>query len=193
VGNGRCSEQSNIQRLWGINMATNYTVIYTHPSGGTATFIYEDGELSSLAKGLDAEQFWVFKQVKALLLRNDEGDLALASGMMAEHGFTAQVTQPLPTLLTSPDALRGRPSPATRTVPSVHYRRPPGESFAIFQRAGHSHGEVHWRENGQVVVLAPHRTPTPPTADGTAKTPQSEEWSQNHNASHHGEVHWREG
>ncbi|MBA3824898.1 MAG: hypothetical protein H0X24_13505 [Ktedonobacterales bacterium] len=55
-------------------MATNYTVIYTHPSGGTATFIYEDGELSSLAKGLDAEQFWVFKQVKSLLLRNDEGD-----------------------------------------------------------------------------------------------------------------------
>jgi hypothetical protein len=174
------------------SMATNYTVIYTHPSGGTATFIYEDGEMSSLAKGLDAEQFWVFKQVKSLLLRNDEGDIALANAMMAQHGFTAQVMQPLPTLLTSPESLHTRPTINARAIPPVHYRRPPTESFPIFKRGGHGHGEVHWRESGHVVILAPHRTPnTPPSAtvSGTATTTEG---VQQRAASHHGEVHWRE-
>ncbi len=170
-------------------MATNYTVIYTHPSGGTATFIYEDGELSSLAKGLDAEQFWVFKQVKSLLLRNDEGDLALANQMMAEHDFTAQVMQPLPTLLTSPDALRTRPTAAAKALPEVHYRRPPTESFPIFKRSGHGHGEVHWRESGPVVILPPHSArPSAAADERTATTGDAHQ----HTALHHGEVHWRE-
>ncbi|HEX8034937.1 MAG TPA: hypothetical protein VF510_13865, partial [Ktedonobacterales bacterium] len=57
-------------------MSENFEVVYTHPSGATATFIRHDGELDALAKALDAEQFWVFKNVKTLLVRNDEGDLA---------------------------------------------------------------------------------------------------------------------
>ena len=59
-------------------MPENYEVIYTHPSGATATFIRQDGELDALAKGLDAGQFWVFKNVKSLLVRNDAGDRRLA-------------------------------------------------------------------------------------------------------------------
>jgi hypothetical protein len=74
-------------------MPENYEVIYTHPGGATATFIRQGGELDALAKGLDAEQFWVFKQVKALLVRNDAGDLEEASRLMASVGFTAHVRE----------------------------------------------------------------------------------------------------
>ncbi|MGZ3664879.1 MAG: hypothetical protein ACXVDA_10395 [Ktedonobacterales bacterium] len=74
-------------------MSENYEVVYTHPSGATATFIRHDGELDALAKALDAEQFWVFKNVKALLVRNDEGDLADANRLMAQIGFTATVRE----------------------------------------------------------------------------------------------------
>jgi hypothetical protein len=73
------------------DMAENYEVIYIHPSGATATFIRQGGELDALAKGLDAEQFWIFKQVKALLVRNDPGDLAEANRLMASVGFAPQV------------------------------------------------------------------------------------------------------
>jgi hypothetical protein len=72
-------------------MPENYEVIYTHPSGATATFIRQGGELDALAKGLDAEQFWVFKQVKSLLVRNDEGDLEEAHQLMASVGFAHSV------------------------------------------------------------------------------------------------------
>ena len=74
-------------------MSENYEVVYTHPSGATATFIRHDGELDALAKALDAEQFWVFKNVKALLVRNDEGDLAESNRLMAQIGFTATVRE----------------------------------------------------------------------------------------------------
>jgi hypothetical protein len=74
-------------------MPENYEVIYTHPGGATATFIRQGGELDALAKGLDAEQFWVFKQVKALLVRNDAGDLDEANRLMASVGFTAHVRE----------------------------------------------------------------------------------------------------
>ena len=70
-------------------MPENYEVIYTHPSGATATFIRQDGELDALAKGLDAGQFWVFKNVKSLLVRNDAGDLEESTRLMAGIGFTA--------------------------------------------------------------------------------------------------------
>jgi hypothetical protein len=74
-------------------MPENFEVIYTHPSGATATFIRQDGELDSLAKGLDAAQFWVFKNVKSLLVRNDSGDLDESNRMMAGIGFAAHVRE----------------------------------------------------------------------------------------------------
>ena len=74
-------------------MPENYEVIYTHPSGATATFIRQDGELDALAKGLDAGQFWVFKNVKALLVRNDETDLEESNRLMAGIGFTPLVRE----------------------------------------------------------------------------------------------------
>lgn len=72
-------------------MRENYQVIYTHPGGAVATFTRQDGELDALAKGLDAEQFWVFKNVKALLARNDAGDLEEATRMMSAIGFAGVV------------------------------------------------------------------------------------------------------
>ena len=72
-------------------MRENYEVIYTHPGGAVATFTRQDGELDALAKGLDAEQFWVFKNVKALLARNDAGDLQEATRLMSGIGFTGMV------------------------------------------------------------------------------------------------------
>ncbi len=80
-------------------MAENYEVVYTHPSGATATFIRHDGELDALAKALDSEQFWVFKNVKALLVRNESGDLQESNRLMREIGFAATVrviTKPEP-------------------------------------------------------------------------------------------------
>ena len=74
-------------------MPENYEAVYTHPSGATATFIRHDGELDALAKGLDAEQFWVFKNVKALLVRNEPDDLAEASRQMRQIGFVSSVRE----------------------------------------------------------------------------------------------------
>lgn len=74
-------------------MAENYEVVYTHPSGATATFIRHDGELDALAKALDSEQFWVFKNVKALLVRNEPEDLEESNRLMAAIGFTPQVRE----------------------------------------------------------------------------------------------------
>lgn len=81
-------------------MAENYEVIYSHPSGATATFTRHDGELDALAKALDSEQFWVFKNVKSLLVRNEPGDLEESNRLMREIGFTPAVrviTKPEPT------------------------------------------------------------------------------------------------
>jgi hypothetical protein len=74
-------------------MPENYEAIYTHPGGATATFIRHDGELDALAKGLDADQFWVFKNVKSLLVRNEPGDLADASRQMRQIGFVPSVRE----------------------------------------------------------------------------------------------------
>ena len=82
-------------------MRENYEVIYTHPGGAVATFTRQDGELDALAKGLDAEQFWVFKNVKSLLARNDAGDLEEATRLMSGIGFTGMVRDivaPVPAL-----------------------------------------------------------------------------------------------
>jgi hypothetical protein len=80
-------------------MLENYEVVYTHPGGATATFIRHDGELDALAKALDSEQFWVFKNVKALLVRNEAGDLEESNRLMGAIGFThtvREVTRPQP-------------------------------------------------------------------------------------------------
>ena len=74
-------------------MLENYEVVYTHPGGAVATFTRQGGELDALAKGLDAEQFWVFKNVKSLLARNEEGDLGLATSQMGAIGFSARVRE----------------------------------------------------------------------------------------------------
>ncbi len=177
-------------------MATNYTVIFSHPSGATATFIYENGEMSALAKGLDAEQFWVFKQVKALLLRNEEDDLTFAKIEMARIGFTAQVLRPLPDLLAP--ITTARPTHAAHAtaedVPAVRYRTVHADEFPPFRRYGQSHGEVHWRENDPPVTLPPYRTSSPPATGmkSAEKSQEVKEWSSPHVASTHGEVHWRE-
>jgi hypothetical protein len=72
-------------------MPENYEVVYTHPSGATAIFTRHEGELDALAKALDSEQFWVFKNVKSLLVRNDAGDLEESNQLMRVIGFTANV------------------------------------------------------------------------------------------------------
>ncbi len=74
-------------------MLENYEVVYTHPGGAVATFTRQRGELDALAKGLDAEQFWVFKNVKSLLARNDSGDLEEATRLMGGIGFSARVRE----------------------------------------------------------------------------------------------------
>src|SRR5215469_1313042 len=86
-------------------MPENYEVIYTHPGGATATFVRHDGELDALARGLDAEQFWVFKNVKALLVRNEPDDLAEASRQMRQIGFVPSVREikaPVPVAAAEP-------------------------------------------------------------------------------------------
>jgi hypothetical protein len=172
-------------------MPANYTVIFSHPSGATATFIYEQGEMSALAKGLDPSQFWTFKQVKAHLLRNDESDLDTAIAMMAKVGFTAQVMRALPDLLApipagGAEGQRG----GEGGVPEVHYRTLHADEFAPFKRYGHSHGEVHWRENGAVVPPPPHRAPALVVRGGVSQPLR--QWQTSQPATTHGEVHWRE-
>jgi hypothetical protein len=77
-------------------MAEDFEAVYTHPGGATAIFTRRHGSLDAVARGLDSEQFWVFKNVKALLVRNDEGDLEEASRLMARAGFTVRVSTPEP-------------------------------------------------------------------------------------------------
>jgi hypothetical protein len=72
-------------------MLEDYEAVYTHPSGATAIFTRHDGSLDAVARGLDSEQFWVFKNVKSLLIRNEEDDLDQATRLMASIGFTAHV------------------------------------------------------------------------------------------------------
>lgn len=172
-------------------MPRDFTVIYTHPRGATATFIYQGGELSALAKGLDAEQFWVFKQVKALLLRNEEHDLRLASRMMADYGFTAQVSQPLPDLL-APIA-PARPAIRRAEDRPVTFRPPPRGDFPTANGIAGQISEMHWREATPPSELPPHRAKPLPMP---VATPESDEtpivaWKPTpiHQIS---EIRWRE-
>ena len=96
-------------------MPENYEVVYTHPSGATATFTRHDGELDALAKGLDAEQFWVFKNVKALLVRNEDGDLAESGRQMRAIGFSASVR-----VITRPEVVAAAREPVVALAAAVH-------------------------------------------------------------------------
>lgn len=96
-------------------MPENYEVVYTHPSGATATFTRHDGELDALAKGLDSEQFWVFKNVKALLVRNDSGDLEESNRQMRAIGFSASVR-----VITRPEVAVAAREPAPVLVAAEH-------------------------------------------------------------------------
>jgi hypothetical protein len=173
-------------------MASNYTVIYSHPSGATATFIYEDGEMSALAKGLDAEQFWVFKQVKALLLRNEEDDLALATAMMKEHGFTAHVYQPLADLLAAPRPFGGNDYEDDDDGPVITYRHLPTPFEEFYQRPVNSHGEIHWREEAPRAQKPPHKAAALPLPQPAQDNAPVEQWVATNAAPARGEVHWRE-
>lgn len=108
-------------------MSENFEVVYTHPTGATATFIRHDGELDALAKALDAEQFWVFKNVKTLLVRNEEGDLAESNRLMRQIGFTATVRE----LVTSQAAAVAVPEPvfAVEAVEAHAGPHLPGPSY----------------------------------------------------------------
>lgn len=172
-------------------MPANYTVIFSHPSGATATFIYEQGEMSALAKGLDPQQFWIFKQVKTHLLRNEEDDLDTAIAMMAKAGFTAQVMRALPDLL-APLPVGGTEGGFEEGggAPEVHYRTLHYDVFQPFKRYGHSHGEVHWRENEPIVPPPPHRAPALVVKGNVAQPLR--QWQNSAPTKTHGEVHWRE-
>ena len=114
-------------------MPENYEVMYTHPSGATATFVRHDGELDALAKGLDAEQFWVFKNVKSLLVRNDETDLTEANRLMSRVGFSAVVRE-----ITAPQPVAAAPAPAPEYVVAEEHAGPhlPGPSYWPILLAG---------------------------------------------------------
>ncbi len=176
-------------------MPRNFTVIYTHPRGATATFIYQNGELNALAKGLDSEQFWVFKQVKALLLRNEDADLAHASQMMAEHGFVAQVTKPLPDLL-APVTPRKQATTNEDDEREYIFRPVPSPAldYAMY-REGKQISEMHWREgSGPEEPPPPHRAPAismPEEAvvtDATAESPYATQPAPQVSV-----LHWRTG
>lgn len=111
-------------------MAENYEVVYSHPGGATATFIRHDGELDALAKLLDSEQFWVFKNVKSLLVRNEPGDLEESNRLMAAIGFTPQVRE----ILTPP--------PVTAREPA--YAVAPAAAPAEVHAGPHLPGPSYW-------------------------------------------------
>ena len=105
-------------------MPENYEVVYTHPSGATAIFTRHDGELDALAKSLDSEQFWVFKNVKALLVRNDAGDLEESNRLMREIGFVANVR-----VTTRPEAVAVAREPVLVGVEAHAGPHLPGPSY----------------------------------------------------------------
>jgi len=109
----------------------SYEVIYTHPGGAVVTFVRQGSELDALAKGLDSEQFWVFKNVKALLARNDDGDLAEATRLMSGLGFTSRTIE-----LVEPSAVA---SSASREVSAALANAPDLHAHAI-----HLPGPSYW-------------------------------------------------
>jgi hypothetical protein len=109
-------------------MLENYEVVYTHPGGAVATFTRQDGELDALAKGLDAEQFWVFKNVKSLLARNESGDLEEATRLMGAIGFSTRVREivaPAPAVAPAREPAYAAPA-AEAHAPGIHL---PGPSY----------------------------------------------------------------
>lgn len=102
-------------------MLENYQVVYTHPGGAVATFSRQSGELDALAKGLDAEQFWVFKNVKSLLARNEAGDLEEATRLMGGIGFSARVRE-----LVAPVAVASVREPVAAVAPHAAETHAPG-------------------------------------------------------------------
>ncbi|HEX8728541.1 MAG TPA: hypothetical protein VF739_07970 [Ktedonobacterales bacterium] len=107
----------------------NYEVVYTHPGGAVATFTRQDGELDALAKGLDAEQFWVFKNVKSLLARNEGGDLQESTRLMSSIGFSARVreiTAPVAAAAVGAREPAAVAAPAETHAPGIHL---PGPSY----------------------------------------------------------------
>jgi len=109
----------------------SYEVIYTHPGGAVVTFVRQGGELDALAKGLDSEQFWVFKNVKALLARTDEGDLEEAGRLMAGLGFSSRTLE-----LAEPSAVS---SSASREVSAALANAPDPHAHAV-----HLPGPSYW-------------------------------------------------
>ncbi|HEX8996170.1 MAG TPA: hypothetical protein VF812_09070 [Ktedonobacterales bacterium] len=110
-------------------MLENYEVVYTHPGGAVATFTRRDGELDALAKGLDAEQFWVFKNVKSLLARNEPGDLEQATRLMGGIGFSARVREivaPAPAAAPAREPVIAAAPAAAAHAPGIHL---PGPSY----------------------------------------------------------------
>lgn len=99
-------------------MPEDYEAVYTHPGGATAVFTRRDGSLDAVARGLDSEQFWVFKNVKSLLVRNDEEDLDEASRLMARIGFTAHVRVLEPVAVTVGAAGAAAGAPAIAVAPA---------------------------------------------------------------------------
>ena len=98
-------------------MSEDYEAVYTHPGGATAIFTRRNGSLDAVARGLDSEQFWVFKNVKALLVRNDEGDLAEATRMMESLGFVAQLRRLAPLAAPAPVVVA---EPVYAVEPAAH-------------------------------------------------------------------------
>ena len=109
-------------------MLENYEVVYTHPGGAVATFTRQDGELDALAKGLDAEQFWVFKNVKSLLARNESGDLEEATRLMGGIGFSARVREIVAPVASAEPAREPAAvaAPTEAHAPGIHL---PGPSY----------------------------------------------------------------
>jgi hypothetical protein len=110
-------------------MLENYEVVYTHPGGAVATFTRQAGELDALAKGLDAEQFWVFKNVKSLLVRNEEGDLEQATRLMGGIGFSARVREiiaPVAAVTPARAPVAVAPAAVEAHAPGIHL---PGPSY----------------------------------------------------------------
>lgn len=173
-------------------MPKNYTVAYNHPSGASATFTYENGEMSALARGLDAEQFWTFKQVKAYLLRNDDDDLTIASQMMAKLGFTAHMMQPLPGLLASEPVARSSALASTEDESIIRYRRLPG--FDVGTSKVNTVSEIHWRE-GDNLPPPPPRTPLArEVSQSVAESTPIVQWNPTGKKPQTvSEIHWREG
>lgn len=138
-------------------MLENYEVVYTHPGGAVATFTRQGGELDALAKGLDAEQFWVFKNVKSLLARNEEGDLELATSQMGAIGFSARVREIVTPVAAAPAPVRApvAAAPVVEAHPAgIHLPGPSYWPLALALSVGITFGGImFWTTTVLVTAL----------------------------------------